>query len=310
VKRSIALALSCACLAITAMAQGEGLYKYKDAQGNWVFTDRKPDGASDVEQLPLADNDSVPEITVTRRPSDEGVALIANNNCFCPAEVAVRLLMPEGHETEEPQGVRRVLPARRETVLMQLSSQDPQLAAVVGYEYRAVLGEPLVKHDDSQIYRAPFALARTFRVTQAYPATFTHGDAGNRHAVDVEMPVGTQIYAARAGTVIEVASRNFEGGASTKNLTKANIVRVLHADGTMALYGHLNWDSIRVRPGQIVKRGQYIADSGNTGFTTGPHLHFVVQRNAGLQLESLPVVFAGPAGKTVTPATGDSLTAY
>ena len=57
----------------------------------------------------------------------------------------------------------------------------------------------------------------------------------------------------------------------------------------MAIYAHLNWDSIRVRPGQIVKRGEYIADSGNTGVSSGPHLHFVVQRNAGLMHESLPI---------------------
>ena len=58
---------------------------------------------------------------------------------------------------------------------------------------------------------------------------------------------------------------------------------MLHDDGTTAIYAHLQMDTIRVRPGQRVERGEYIANSGNTGFSSGPHLHFVVVRNAGFQ---------------------------
>ena len=69
-------------------------------------------------------------------------------------------------------------------------------------------------------------------------------------------------------------------------------------------------DSIRVRPGQRVARGEYIASSGNTGFTSGPHLHFVVMRNAGMRSVSVPVTFAGPGLSDVLPRTGSMLTAY
>ena len=68
--------------------------------------------------------------------------------------------------------------------------------------------------------------------------------------------------------------------------------------------------TVRVRPGQRVSRGEYIANSGNTGFSSGPHLHFVVLRNAGLKSESVPVSFAGPGGAAVTPRRGQALTAY
>jgi murein DD-endopeptidase MepM/ murein hydrolase activator NlpD len=48
----------------------------------------------------------------------------------------------------------------------------------------------------------------------------------------------------------------------------------------MAVYAHLQLDSIRVQPGRVVLMGEQIARSGNTGFSSGPHLHFAVQRNA------------------------------
>ena len=84
------------------------------------------------------------------------------------------------------------------------------------------------------------------------------------------MPVGTGVYAARSGIVIEVASDFFQSGTDlTVDGPRANVVRVHHDDGTMSLYGHLNWNLIRVVPGQRVERGEYLADSGNTGFSTG-----------------------------------------
>ena len=85
---------------------------------------------------------------------------------------------------------------------------------------------------------------------------------------------------------------------------------MLHDDGTHAIYAHLQLDTVRVKPGQHVARGEYIASSGNTGFSSGPHLHFVVLRNVGLRSESVPVVFAGAGGASVTPRSGQVLTAY
>jgi len=75
-------------------------------------------------------------------------------------------------------------------------------------------------------------------------------------------------------------------------LDQADVVEIIHSDGTIGVYAHLHWDSIRVRIGEHIARGQYIADSGNTGFSSGPHLHFAVVRNAGGTNVSVPIQFA------------------
>lgn len=100
--------------------------------------------------------------------------------------------------------------------------------------------------------------------------------------------------AARAGVVM-----NSHGRSSGPSITPGdggNWIRVLHSDGTMAIYAHLQTGSLTVAPGQRVRRGQQVGRSGNTGYSTGPHLHFAVQRNAGLHLESIPVKLNGPQG--------------
>jgi murein DD-endopeptidase MepM/ murein hydrolase activator NlpD len=131
------------------------------------------------------------------------------------------------------------------------------------------------------------------------------------YAVDVSMPVGTDIVASRGGVVFDVASANFKGGPNAEQYADlANLVRILHDDGTYAVYAHLNWNTIRVQPGDRVETGQYIADSGNTGLSSGPHLHFAVQRNMGGRVDSLPVAFRGADGSRVTPSSGGILSSY
>jgi murein DD-endopeptidase MepM/ murein hydrolase activator NlpD len=185
----------------------------------------------------------------------------------------------------------------------------PDDTELLDYEFLHIPGEPGARHTPASPYRLPYAVAARHVVTQAYPEKITHTDPSSAHAVDFEMPIGTGVYAARAGTIMQVTSDYF-GSTTADGGQRANLIRVLHDDGTMAVYAHLHWDSIRVTPGHRVERGELIAASGNTGYSAGPHLHFVVQRNRGGSIVSVPVQFSGLGGQPVVIESGDEPVAY
>jgi murein DD-endopeptidase MepM/ murein hydrolase activator NlpD len=295
-----------------APALAQSLYKYRDARGVWVYTDRPPQSAVSFEQVPLERSEVKPGIEIYERARADGTYVLAARNSFHgTVQIAFELLTISNVAADVPQRGNRILEPRSETELFPLIGVRPNEPVQIEYGFQYLHGHPGAKHVPEEPYRLPYALASEFIVSQAFPDVVTHSDGANRYAIDFVMPVGTGIYAARSGIVIEVASDHFESGVDlATDGPRANIVRILHADGTMSLYAHLNWNSIRVAPGQRVARGEYLADSGNTGFSTGPHLHFVVQRNAGGFMESVPVVFKGRGGAVVGVTTGDSPTAY
>jgi murein DD-endopeptidase MepM/ murein hydrolase activator NlpD len=110
--------------------------------------------------------------------------------------------------------------------------------------------------------------------------TFTSGFGarwGTSHlGIDIANSIGTPIYAASDGTVIEA------GPASGFGLW----VRVQLQDGTIQVYGHMN--SFSVKEGQKVKCGEQIAEIGNRGQSTGPHLHFEVWQDGTKKIDPRP----------------------
>lgn len=91
---------------------------------------------------------------------------------------------------------------------------------------------------------------------------------GVLHAgVDWGVPIGTPVKASCTGTVIQAGWMNGYG----------NCITIAHDNGMTTRYGHLN--EVKVKAGQKVKQGKVIAFSGNTGMSTGPHLHFEIRKN-------------------------------
>ncbi len=308
---SAALALLLLCVSYGGPANAQRMYKYLDANGVWVYSDRRPESGQEYEEEALQATLETPEVQVVQRQTATGLSLFATNTYFGPVQVAYQITALENVSPETPAYGAMLLPARSEIELVSVSRGDERLAMSFEYQYQHIPGDPAARHEPQELYRLPYSPAASYLVSQAHPDKATHYDPSSHHAFDFEMPIGTRVYAARGGIVIDVASDFYQSGTdSNRDGPRANIVRVYHADGTMGLYAHLNWNSIRVVPGQRVARGEYLADSGNTGFSTGPHLHFVVQRNGGGSIVSVPIEFAGIDGGSITPRTGDRPTAY
>lgn len=132
----------------------------------------------------------------------------------------------------------------------------------------------------------PFAAGETRRISQGNDGTFSHTD---RFAWDFPMTIGTPILAVGAGQVIEVVDSFMNSVTTTPDLiASANRVVIDHGDGLQSIYAHLDFDGAIVEAGQLVARGQTIGYSGNTGYSTGPHLHYEIIAPNG---DSLPSGF-------------------
>lgn len=191
-------------------------------------------------------------------------------------------LMLENH-TDKPLSFRLFLKGYPDTGARHLlaSNQPMRLELAVlpndgrrwGYEYRVHYGHARHTHDDGYVYRLPYAPGSAFEVSQSHTNLTTH-HAGNRFALDFAMPIGTPVHAARGGRVVSVyaesQTQNLRGEAS------ANHVWILHSDGTIGKYLHLAYGGVGVAEQQEVEAGAPIGLSGNTGFSTGEHLHFSV----------------------------------
>jgi len=153
-----------------------------------------------------------------------------------------------------------------------------------------------IDHDDSYVYRLPYADDIAFPVLQSYGSPLTHVGS-ERFTVDFAMPVGTPVHAAREGEVIAIEARQdracFQSGCGRY----ANRVAIRHDDGTIGWYFHLSKAGVQVALGDRVERGQVIALSGNTGYSNVPHLHFGVYAELDRgELQSIDVRFDTSSG--------------
>ena len=139
-----------------------------------------------------------------------------------------------------------------------------------------VESQPVTKIIERGTSRWPSAATGKFRwpLNTGSITDYFGSRRGTHGGVDIGAPTGTPIYAAAAGTVV----------ISQWGPSYGNYVKIDHGNGYATLYAHAS--ARLVQPGQWVSKGQVIAKVGSTGHSTGPHLHFEVQRN-GTRINAL-----------------------
>ena len=294
--RAFALLLVLPLLLATPGARaGDKVYRWVDAQGRVQYGDRPPASAAParVRTIPVpVEPTAIARMRV--EPGDGEYLAWVDNRLAGPIEVLLDFSESSNIRGEPALPARATVPARGSALVSRLRIDDPRRQGSFGLGLTAVPGHPSARPRDVE-YLLPLRQSRV-RVDQGFGGGFSHDDEQNRHALDFAAEVGTPVLAARAGVVMQVESDFSKAGLKREKYGgRANFIRILHDDGSMALYAHLATDGVYVRVGQRVEAGQRVALSGNTGFTTGPHLHFVVQVNRGMRLVSIPFRMQGVA---------------
>ncbi len=158
--------------------------------------------------------------------------------------------------TVNPSGIQLVVPAPRTNVIP--ASAQPRVATGSSY--------------GSEQFAANFVWPTRGTLSSNYGRRWGRMHAG----IDIAGPIGTPVVAAADGVVV---SSSYQGGGY------GNVIDIQHTDGSMTRYGHNN--RLIASAGQAVKQGQHIADMGNTGRSTGPHLHFEIHPNGGTTVNPL-----------------------
>ena len=286
-----------------ADAQAARLYRWTNRQGVTEHGDQPPT----AEAVPAGKVD----VVHFRNPPGALVRLRleyrngryqawADNQLHGPAQVMLRFKHQHNVGAQPALPASATLPARRSVWVADIGASDPLRAGDFELLLDSLPGDPAAQAVDYD-YRLPFDYARV-RVDQGPGGSFSHRDPQNRHAVDFALETGTPILAVRAGVVMQIESDFDKAGLNHEKYGgRANFIRIVHDDGSMAVYAHLQPEGVQVRTGQRVRKGQRIGLSGNTGFSTAPHLHFVLQVNAGMRLQSIPFRMFGPLGELKFP---------
>jgi murein DD-endopeptidase MepM/ murein hydrolase activator NlpD len=152
----------------------------------------------------------------------------------------------------------------------------------------------------SSPYVLPYPVGTSYSVAQGNCSGGGHSGA-YKYSYDFDMPIGTTVTAARAGTVFQIRTGYLDGDTTPGH---ENYVKIQHADGNITAYSHLS--TVLVQQGDVVEAGDVIGTSGNTGNTGGfRHLHFhLTPCSEPVDCGTLPITFrnttANPQGLQVT----------
>ncbi|MFK0046711.1 M23 family metallopeptidase [Streptomyces sp. NPDC090741] len=170
-------------------------------------------------------------------------------------------------------------------------------AALVAAQAKAQAAKAQAAKAQAAKAAAAKAVVAWQKPVSSYTLSATFGKGGtmwsHKHSgQDFACPVGTPVKAASAGTIVKAGPNGGGDGPAY-----GNAIVIKHANNTYSQYAHLS--KIQVRIGQKITKGSQIALSGNTGNSSGPHLHFEIRTTPNYGSAVNPVSFLRNAGVTV-----------
>lgn len=128
------------------------------------------------------------------------------------------------------------------------------------------------------------------------------------YAYDIASSIGTPVYAMKAGRVIRLQDKYPDTGGTRANASKFNYVWIEHEDGYRSAYAHLQQGfrrRVQLKAGDWVTAGQLIGYSGNSGWSSGPHLHVEVQKGGSRAKfsKTVPFQISGSCGTLARKAS-------
>ncbi len=241
---------------------------------------------SDIERIKAQINQQIDEVSEKKEIKENESETLRAKKAIIEDQKAERSTILKNTKNQESayQAMLRELEEKQAAIAKQIDDIEAQLRkdfdpALIPAAGAGELGYPVASPRLTQTYGATAFAQRAYR-------------SGFHNGVDYGMSIGTPIFAAEDGEVVAAV-------ATTSKLQYGYYILIKHHNNLSTLYAHLS--RFAVTKGAQVKRGDIIGYSGNTGYVTGPHLHFVVYQSATVQLKSIAGAGLVPVGVTLNP---------
>lgn len=178
-----------------AHVQAAAIYKFVDASGVVNYTDRVTPGARRLVFEDRMVESLATDVRLNTRRAPGSVTYEAQNDLYAPVQVELRLSGMRNVAGVPPRTIGRLIPPRTKTTLITLTAAKAGQAIVGTPSFHYALGDPSLSPGT---YRYPFPwVGGPFRISQGANGTFSHTGPKGRYALDIAMPEGTPIIAAR-----------------------------------------------------------------------------------------------------------------
>ena len=216
------------------------------------------------------------EVSIYTERQGSDVIVYADNPAVIPMTAEIKLNLTNMKTDFGGDEGLFVIPQKAERHQLLSAKATRQVGKIgLGLESIIYIGDVLNQSETEHIYELPFASGMTYQISQGYNGRFSHKGV---NAIDFAMDVGEKVYAARGGIVYRVVQKNSKSCQHSSCQEYNNYIMIYHDDGTFSEYSHLKYNGADVKVGDRVKTGDLIGFSGNTGWSSGPHLHFVVYK--------------------------------